>query len=190
MTTTNHCISPTPAATSNVSPWVRQFGHLIPADSRVLDVACGAGRHVQWLLAQGHHVTGVDRDASALAQLPPSATAVHADIENGPWPLAGQQFDAVVVTNYLWRPLWPHLLGSVRPGGVLIYETFGEGNAIYGKPSRPDFLLQAGELLVVCSGWHIVAYAHGTLTAPDRVVQRIVAMRPPAAAPVALPNTA
>ena len=117
-----------------------------------------------------------------LAVLPAAVQAVQADIENGPWPLVGQQFDAVVVTNYLWRPLWPQILGSVRPGGVLIYETFGQGNAAYGKPSRPDFLLASGELLQVCQGWHIVAYEHGVRSQPDRVVQRIVAIHPKDAA--------
>ena len=133
-------------------------------------------------------MTGIDRKGEALAQLPTSITAVEADIENGPWPLAEQQFDAVIVTNYLWRPLWPQILDSVRAGGVLMYETFGQGNAVYGKPSRPDFLLAPGELLQVCAGWHIVAYEHGLRSAPDRVVQRIVAIKPPhdAASPLPL----
>ncbi len=171
----------TPAAahmTAAPSEWIQRFHHLLPPTARVLDVACGSGRHAAYLASLGHHVTGVDRDASALDQLPASVTAVHADIENDAWPLSYEQFDAVVVTNYLWRPLWPQILGSVRSGGVLIYETFAQGNEAYGKPSRPDFLLAPGELLKVCTGWQIVAYEHGMRRLPERVVQRMVAIKP------------
>lgn len=161
-----------------ISEWVARWQHLIPARAHVLDIACGSGRHASFLAAQGHQVTGIDRDAQALAQLPTSVRALQADIENAPWPLPGQQFDAVVVTNYLWRPLWPQVLASVRAGGVLIYETFARGNEAYGRPSRPDFLLAPGELLQVCAGWQVVAYEHGRCTQPDRVVQRIVAIPP------------
>lgn len=160
------------------SEWIQHFAHLLPTPAQVLDVACGNGRHAAYLASQGHQVTGIDRNAQALAQLPASVQAIEADIENAPWPLTGQQFDAVVVTNYLWRALWPHILGSVREGGMLIYETFAQGNEAYGKPSRPDFLLTPGELLQVCAGWHIVAYEHGLRSQPDRVVQRIVAIAP------------
>ena len=100
-----------------------------------------------------------------------------ADIENGPWPFAGRQFDAVVVTNYLWRPLLPTLLASLAPGGVLIYETFAQGNETVGKPSRPDFLLRPGELLEVCRGLRVVAFEDGFQQAPDRFTQRIAAVR-------------
>lgn len=164
--------------TSAPSEWITRWQHLLPTHSRVLDVACGSGRHVAYLAGLGHQVTGLDRDAAALAQLPASATAVVADIEKADWPLPGQQFDAVVITHYLWRPLWAQILGSVQPGGVLLYETFGQGNEAYGKPSRPDFLLAPGELLQVCAGWSIVAYEHGLLHQPERVVQRIAAIKP------------
>ena len=103
-------------------------------------------------------------------------TVLCADIENGPWPLVGERFDAVVVTNYLWRPLWPTLLDSLAPGGVLLYETFAHGNASVGKPSRPDFLLQPGELLRLCQGLRVVGYEDGFCTAPERFVQRICAV--------------
>ena len=103
-----------------------------------------------------------------------------ADLENGPWPLAQRQFAAVIVTNYLWRPRWPQLRDCLAPGGVLLYETFAHGHAAYGHPRRAEFLLQPGELLSLCAGWHIVAYEHGVLTSPGsaRVVQRIAAVRP------------
>lgn len=132
-------------------------------------------------MRQGCHVTSVDRDAEALASLAalaPQVRTVHADIENNPWPLPTQAFDGVVVTNYLWRPLWPHILGSLAAGGVLIYETFAHGNASVGKPSRPDFLLQPGELLKVCKGLRVVAFEDGFMREPDRYVQRIVAVAP------------
>lgn len=172
-----------PSAAAAPSEWILRFAHLLAPGAQVLDVACGRGRHAAWLASLGHHVTGVDRDAQALAQLPAAVHAVQADIEQAAWPLGAQQFDAVIVTHYLWRPLWPQILASVKPGGVLLYETFAQGNAVYGKPSRPDFLLAPGELLQVCAGWRIAAYEDGLLRQPDRVVQRIAAIRPHGAAP-------
>ncbi|MBV8621474.1 MAG: class I SAM-dependent methyltransferase [Curvibacter sp.] len=162
------------------SPWVTRWAHLIPAGAAVLDVACGAGRHSRFLSQRGHPVAAVDRDAEAIAAVAPFCEAVCADIEDGPWPFAGRRFAAVLVTNYLWRPLVPTLLDSLLPAGVLIYETFAAGNETVGKPSRPDFLLQPGELLTLCAGLRIVAYEDGFLDAPPRFVQRAVALRPPA----------
>jgi SAM-dependent methyltransferase len=159
------------------SPWVLRWAHLVPPGGSVLDVACGGGRHVRWFAARGHAVTGVDRDAAATDALRAVATIVAADIEAGDWPFAGQAFDAVVVTNYLWRPLLPAITAAVAPGGVLLYETFTQGNESVGKPSRPDFLLQPGELLRATPGLRAVAYEDGFLDAPARFVQRICAMR-------------
>jgi SAM-dependent methyltransferase len=164
------------------SDWVQRWAHLLPAQSRVLDLACGQGRHFRWLAGLGHRVTGVDRDPQAVRDLTPLGEALCADLENGPWPLPKRQFEAVVVTNYLWRALWPDILASLAPGGVLIYETFAAGNETVGKPARPDFLLQPGELLRVCAALRVVAYEDGFLACPDRFVQRIVAVAPGAAA--------
>jgi SAM-dependent methyltransferase len=161
---------------------------LIAPGAAVLDVACGAGRHVRWLAARGYRVTGVDRDGAALAALAGLGELIEADIESGPWPLPGRRFGGVVATNYLWRPLMPALLGSVADGGALIYETFAAGNETVGRPSRPDFLLRPGELLAACAGpnWRVVAYEDGFLAeaghqdgqaAPGRFVQRIAAVR-------------
>ena len=111
--------------TQAASAWVRRWSHLVPLDARVLDVACGSGRHVRWFAQRGCCVTGVDRDGVAVEPLTTIAEIVVADIESGQWPFAGRTFDAVVVTNYLWRERLPDLLASVAPGGVLIYETFG-----------------------------------------------------------------
>jgi SAM-dependent methyltransferase len=162
------------------SDWVQRWSHLVAPGGTVLDVACGSGRHLRWFAERGHTVTGVDRDPVALSQAAVHGETIAADIENGPWPLTGQTFDAVVVTNYLWRALWPQILASVKPGGVLLYETFAHGQASVGRPSRPEFLLQPGELLRVCADWHTIAYEHGVLSGPTRFVQRIVAMPSPA----------
>ena len=131
------------------SSWVRRWSHLVAPAASVLDVACGSGRHVRWFAQRGCRVTGVDRDALALQALEETAEAVVADIEHGPWPFAGRRFDAVVVTNYLWRDLLPTLVASVAEGGVLIYETFSAGNETVGRPSNPVFLLRPGELLAI-----------------------------------------
>ncbi|MBX3606844.1 MAG: class I SAM-dependent methyltransferase [Piscinibacter sp.] len=159
------------------SPWVQRWSALVAPGAQVLDLACGSGRHLRWFAQRGCHVTGVDRDAAALQASRELGELVTADVENGPWPLPGRTFDAVVVTNYLWRPLLPHIVASVAPGGVLIYETFAVGNETVGKPSNPDFLLRPGELLRAAEGLRIVAYEDGFLDAPPRFVQRIAALR-------------
>lgn len=166
------------------SKWVERWSHLVKPHGTVLDVACGHGRHAYYFHQQNYFVTLLDRAQAAIESIAIEAHAcekVVADIENGAWPLAGRQFDAVVVTNYLWRPLMATLLASLIPGGVLIYETFASGNETVGKPSRPDFLLQPGELLDVCKSLRVVAYEDGFTDGPDgqtpRFVQRIAAVR-------------
>jgi len=161
----------------NPSPWLTRWAHLIAPRSRILDVACGAGRHMRHVAALGHTAVGVDRNPDAASQAQAYGEVLCADIENGPWPFPGQTFGCIVVTNYLWRSLMPVIVQSVAPGGVLIYETFAAGNETVGKPSRPDFLLQPGELLRVTQGMHVVAYEDGFEASPDRFVQRIVAVR-------------
>ncbi len=163
------------------SPWVARWSHLVPPGATVLDVACGPGRHVRWFAGRGAKVTALDRDAAAVEPLRDLAEVVVADIEAGPWPLAGRRFDAVIVTNYLWRALLPTLVDSVDTGGVLIYETFAAGNETVGKPSNPAFLLAPGELLAAATGLRVVAYEDGFLDAPERFVQRLCAVRSGAA---------
>ena len=164
------------------SLWVQRWSHLVPEHGVVLDVACGYGRHARWFHQRNHPLVVVDRSPEAIASvagaIPASACeAVVADIETGPWPFAGRRFDAVVVTHYLWRPLLPALLDSLAPGGVLIYETFTQGNETVGKPSRPDFLLRTGELLEICRGLRVVAFEEGFCDNPARFIQRIAAVR-------------
>jgi SAM-dependent methyltransferase len=159
------------------SPWVQRWSHLVPPGASVLDVACGSGRHVHWFAGRGCRVTGVDRDAAVLQPLRAVADVHVADIEAGPWPVAGQRFDAVIVTNYLWRELLPTIIASVSDGGLLIYETFADGNQTVGKPSNPQFLLRPGELLGAVAGLRVVAFEDGFATGPDRFIQRIVALR-------------
>ena len=176
--------APSPAqAPGEAADWLQRWAHLLPAGAPVLDIACGRGRHLRWLAARGHPVTGIDRDAAALAASQGLAKAgqaelILADIENGPWPCPGRQWPVVLVTHYLWRPLWPQIMGSLAPGGLLVYETFAAGNETVGKPSRPDFLLRPGELIERCAGLRIVAFEDGFLDDPARFVQRVVARRP------------
>ena len=159
------------------SSWVARWSHLLPAGCSVLDLACGHGRHMRHFAALGHSVTGVDRNPDAIAAVSPLGEAICADIENGPWPLQDRIFGGVVVTNYLWRALFPVIAQSVAPGGLLIYETFATGNETVGKPSRPDFLLQPAELLTTFQGMRLIAFEDGFLDNPPRFVQRIAAVR-------------
>jgi SAM-dependent methyltransferase len=162
------------------SAWVVRHAGLVPAGATVLDVAAGGGRHTRLFLERGHPVVAVDRDVSALAPHP-SLRIVAADLEDGsPWPLPGERFGGIVVTNYLHRPLFPALLDALLPGGVLIYETFMVGNERLGHPRNPDFLLRPGELRDVLGGrLRVVAFEEGEVVEPrPAVVQRIAAVSP------------
>ncbi|CUW40895.1 putative SAM-dependent methyltransferases [Magnetospirillum sp. XM-1] len=160
------------------SPWIARFAALVPAGGTVLDLACGGGRHSRLFLDLGHKVTALDRDV-AQARLAEGAELIAADLEDGsPWPLAGRSFDAVVVTNYLWRPLFPAILASLKPGGVLLYETFAAGNEKFGRPANPDHLLRRGELLDLARDLTVVAYEDG-IEGGAKVVSRIAAINGP-----------
>lgn len=159
------------------SSWITRWSHLVANGASVLDVACGQGRHVRWFASRGARVSAVDRDAQAVADLGAMAEVVVADIEHGPWPFAGRRFDAVIVTNYLWRALMPTLADAVNEGGCLLVETFAQGQQSVGRPSNPDFLLQPGELWQWTRDMRTIAYEDGFLSNPDRFVQRIAAVR-------------
>jgi SAM-dependent methyltransferase len=162
------------------SPWIVRFSPLVAAGSRVLDVACGRGRHARFFAARGCQVVAVDRDAAAIAALDGVewVTPVVADLESGTWPFGSERFDAVVVTNYLHRDLFAPLLRAVGHDGVLLYETFAAGNEAYGKPSNPDFLLAQGELLTVVAGaLSVIAFEQGTVAGDSpAVLQRLAAV--------------
>lgn len=172
---------------SEPSAWVRRFAPLIPSGT-VLDLACGSGRHARWLTRLGYSVLAADRDAAALASL--SAEGMQTcliDLEQPgadqqpEWPLKPAYYSGVLVTNYLHRPLLTALLASIAANGVLIYETFAQGNGQFGKPSNPDFLLAPGELIALVSsadGWRVIAFEDGyTVTPQPAMVQRICALR-------------
>lgn len=163
------------------SDWVRRWAPLVPR-GEALDLACGQGRHARLLASLGHRVTALDRDRDALGALAgvPGIAAVCADLEDGsPWPFEHGRFAGIVVANYLYRPLFRHLIGALAPGGVLIYETFMAGNERYGKPSNPDFLLAPGELLAAFAReLTVAAFEQGRVARPKAaMIQRLCALR-------------
>lgn len=170
-----------PAGMAAPSEWVVGCSALIRPAGRVLDVACGSGRHARWLARAGFQVEALDRDMQSLDELgrEPGVHARCFDLEAGAWPYPSRVFDAVVVTNYLYRPLFPDLLDALTEGGVLIYETFACGNEALGRPRNPDFLLRPGELLeLVWPGMTVNAFEELCVIYPKRaVIQRICASR-------------
>lgn len=162
------------------SIWVRRFARLITVDGHVLDVACGTGRHAHLLAEMGYSVQAVDNDPVGLNALQdvPNITTRRVDLEGGDWPYGRACFDGVVVTNYLHRPRFDALLDTLKPGGVLIYETFMAGNETLGKPSNPDYLLRPGELLDRARGRAtVVAFEQGRVNYPKPAfIQRICAV--------------
>jgi SAM-dependent methyltransferase len=164
------------------SVWVGRWLRGGRRGARVLDFACGGGRHAHLALAAGAHVTAADRDPRALARLDPAVVRIEADLEADPWPFEPSAFDVVICCNYLFRARLDLLFGLVAPGGRLIYETFACGNERYGRPASAAFLLRPAELLQACArnGFEVVAYEHGYVPAPKpAVVQRVCATRPP-----------
>ena len=163
------------------SPWIVRFAHLVPREATVLDLACGHGRHARFFAGRGARVLALDRDAdalSALAGIRGVDTRV-ADLEAGGWPLGDECFDAIVVTNYLHRPLFAPMLAALAPDGALLYETFAAGNEAYGRPSNPAFLLERNELVeVLGKRLTIVAFeqGHSSTQGRDAVVQRVAAV--------------
>lgn len=164
------------------SPWVNYYLRGIRARGHLLDLAAGRGRHARLALAAKFEVTAVDRDVSGLNDLKanPNINIIEADLETGQTPpFLDHAFQGVIVTNYLWRPVFDDIMSVLSDDGVLIYETFGHGHARYGKPSNPDFLLKAGELCDIISGkLQIVAYEHITMRNPEKIVSRVCAVGP------------
>jgi SAM-dependent methyltransferase len=147
----------------------------------VLDLACGHGRHARVFAQRGAEVLAVDRDAEALAAIDGigGIETLRVDLEDSDWPFANERFDAIVVANYLHRPLLPQIVAAVADDGALLYETFARGNEAYGRPSNPAFLLEPGELVAAVGGrLTIVEFAQGLVVGDGRsaVVQRIAAV--------------
>jgi SAM-dependent methyltransferase len=173
------------------SPWMARFAHLVPAGARVLDLACGYGRHALHFAARGAHVLALDRDGTALATLSGTAgiETREVDLEGAPWPLAGERFDAIVVSHYLYRPLFPNLRAALAADGALLYETFALGNEAYGRPANPAFLLRPGELLELAAApprpLTVVAFEQGLAAVAERpaILQRLAAVGPARAWP-------
>ena len=165
------------------SPWITRHAGLIAAGARVLDLACGGGRHTRYLRGRGCKVTAIDIDTSGLADLADDPLVEIAELnleQPGTAPLAGRRFDAVVVTDYLFRPLLAPLVDCLEPGGTFLYETFARGNERFGRPSNPDFLLERGELLALTEGrLTVIAYEHRAIPPPTpKIVQRLCARKP------------
>jgi SAM-dependent methyltransferase len=165
------------------SRWVERWAELIAPGARVLDFAAGSGRNGVPLAAAGVVVVAADRDAGALDRAGAGVLRLLVDLEGAPWPFAERSFDAVVVCNFLHRPRIDAIFDLVRPGGLVVYETFAQGNERHGRPANPDFLLRPGELLEVAvrNGCVVLGYEHGLARGPGgpAVVQRICAARTP-----------
>ncbi|MDQ2818939.1 MAG: class I SAM-dependent methyltransferase [Pseudomonadota bacterium] len=165
------------------SPWVVRWLPVAPG-GEVLDLACGRGRHARLATSLHHSVVAVDRDPAALIEATGEGIVTHCvdlEGEGAVWPFDAARFAAVIVTNYLHRPLLPHLARALQPGGMLIYETFALGNEAYGKPSNPAFLLAPGELLDMArtAGLHVLAYEDGVIMSGRHArIQRLCAIAP------------
>lgn len=178
-------------STATPAPWIVRYAHLVPAGARVLDVACGQGRHARYFAARGCDVLAVDRNPAGLAALAgvPRIETREMDLETGAWPLAGERFDAIVVVHYLYRPLIEPMLAALANDGTLLYDTFARGNEAFGRPVNPDFLLERDELLQRVAGHlTLVAFEQGAVVEDGRkaVVQRIAAVGMARAWPPAL----
>jgi SAM-dependent methyltransferase len=162
--------------------WLTGNRHLLPASGDALDVACGSGRHAIWLAGQGFETLAIDRDTAAIATLNDESSR-HGlsirtrvvDLEDGPPFFEPDSFDLIVVVHYLHRPLFPSIVAALRPGGVLVYETFTRAQAARGKPTNPAFLLEPGELQRLVQPLEILASREGDFE--GRMVASVVAAR-------------
>jgi SAM-dependent methyltransferase len=181
MSVSQHPCAPAPAAEGlPPSPWVVRWIELLAPGATLLDFAAGSGRHALEARRRGLRPTAVDRDTAALASVGAGITVRTADLEAQPWPFGDERYDAVVVTNYLFRPRFALLAALLAPGGLLVYETFAQGNERFGRPSNPDYLLAPGELYERsrCAGLVVLGYEHGRVDRPKpAVVQRVCARR-------------
>ena len=146
---------------NEISNWVRFCMHKTSTRKGLaLDLACGKGRHSLYLSSLGFSVISVDYNEENLNCFKgKNITKLNKDIENKKnWPLKKIKFDLIIVTNFLNRSIFPLITKSIKKGGYLIYETFGEGHQKFGKPKNPDFILNSKELLTLCSSMELIVY--------------------------------
>jgi len=159
-------------SSSTPSPFLLKYAEHIP-QGRVLDLACGSGRHAIHLIKHGYEVVGVDRDTEALGTLSqaahdqhlPNLTVRELDLEAGlnHLPSLGENdYTGVVVFYYLYRPIFPTIIRALKPGGMLIYETFLiDNHHHYQHPRRKEFCLEHNELLQLIPGLRVLHYEEG-----------------------------
>jgi len=165
---------------SDILPWILSARKWLPATGRALDLAAGGGRHTQFLLDLGLDVVAVDIDTSRLQETGmQGADILTADLETEVWPFLEEDFDVVLVSNYLWRPHFSEIRRSLKPGGMVLWDTFAVGNEAYGRPSNPQFLLREGELLEAFSGFQILDFAEGYVEVPSPSVRQSIICRKP-----------
>lgn len=165
-----------------ISPWIEKYAQLILKEKPVLDLACGRGRHCLYLLAAGYEVTAVDIDTSSVAAYEgrEGLSIVQADLEKNRWPFPGGSFSGIVVVNYLWRPLFADIAAALSPGGILLYDTFAQGNEKFGRPSNPDFLLAPGELAEVFGrDLNVIDFFEGRVDMPNPAYRQSIVARKP-----------
>ena len=173
-----------PGVLRGPSPWLIQNADLLPRGGKVLDVACGRGRHALLLASAGFEVRAIDRNPEAIAFVRDTAerlglqlNAEVVDLETDPPPdLGSSTYDALLVFNYLHRPLVPALRAAVKPGGRIFYETFTMRQAERGHPRNPAFLLKDGELAELMAPFAILRSREGDID--GRFIASIVAERP------------
>jgi tellurite methyltransferase len=180
------------------NPLLVRFAFLLEEEELegpVLDLACGRGDNGLYLAGLGLPVVFADRSGEALDEARASAAERHlqerfweVDLETGDNPLPKEHYRAILVFRYLHRPLIPHVRNAIRPGGVLIYETFTVEQPKYGKPHNPDYLLQPGELVGWFRDWEVIHYFEGILENPMRAMAQIVCRKPPRPSASSLPG--
>lgn len=178
------------AAAMTIEParWLVDHAHVLPPAGEALDVASGRGRNARWLAARGLRTLAIDRDPLAIADIRRTAEEGHlplraevVDLETADTTLPVSAYDVVVVVHYLHRPLFPALRAALRPGGVLVYETFTRAQALRGKPTNPAFLLEPGELRTLVAPLQIVFEREGEVE--GKMLSSVIAVRPSGQAP-------
>ena len=173
--------------TSNVTieptQWLVDHARILPSTGDALDVASGSGRNAFWLAARGLRTVAIDRDADAIAgiretaerlRLPLRADIVDLEIGDATLPVAA--YDLIVVVHYLHRLLFPALRAALRPGGIVVYETFTRGQAQRGKPTNPAFLLEPGELRELVAPLEVLVEREGDFE--GKMLASVIAVRP------------